>query len=376
MTDPKTIYKELMSLVNNPLCKEAFYYRGFSIDSTYYRVFSYRLASYSDFLLPSALECRGIMFEIDKDGNYVNLVCRPMIKFFNLAENPFTSDLVLNNKTISNIYEKADGSLISTFLHNGELRLKTKGSLDGEQVIDATKWLNLPYNELLKKVLHKLALDNYTVNLEWVSPLNRIVLLYPEPKLVILNIRHNYTGEYLGLDNIPAELQKHAINEVHCEDLSKFINDVPNMFDIEGFVILLKSGQRIKIKTLEYLRKHKCKESVDNIKALIENILYETIDDVKTLFIDNEFILNRIRDVENIVIPKHNHIESTVTDFYNSNKNLSRKFYAIKGQAVLDNLFHLAMATYVYGFADVKQFCMKYYKDIFPELCEETKKEE
>lgn len=354
-----------MSLVENPLCKESFFYKDFTLDDKIYRVFNYRLASYSDFLLPSALECRGVMFEIDKNCNYVNLVCRPMIKFFNLNENPFTSDLVLSAKTVSTIYEKADGSLISIFLHNGELRLKTKASLDSEQVIDATKWLNLPRNELFRKALHKLALDNYTVNMEWVSPLNRVVLLYPEPRLVILNIRHNYTGEYFSLGDISAELQPYVINEVHCEDLSKFINDVPAMLDIEGFVILLKSGQRIKIKTLEYLRKHRCKESVDNTKALIENILYETIDDVKSLFVDNEFILNRIRDVENIVIPKYNHIESTVTNFYNASKELNRKDYAIKGMAELGNLFHLAMALYVYGSADVKQFCMKYYKEVF-----------
>ena len=379
MTDPKTIYKELMVLVDNPLCKEAsskgdyssakneaFYYKDFSIEDSSYRIFNYRLASYSDFLLPSALECRGIMFEIDKGCNYVNLVCRPMKKFFNISENPFTSDLELSNRTISNIYEKADGSLISTFLHNGELRLKSKMSLEGEQVIDATKWLNLPCNKLFKKALHKLALDNYTVNLEWLSPLNRIVLLYPEPKLVVLNIRHNYTGEHLRiLANLNAIIEPYRINEVHCDNLKKFIDDVPAMTDIEGFVIELRSGQRIKLKTLEYLRKHKCKESVDNAKALIENILYESIDDVKSLFVDNSFILNRIKEFENIVIPKYNHIESTVTSFYNGNKELNRKDYAIRGMSELGNLFHLAMAVYVYGSADVKEFCMKYYKDVF-----------
>lgn len=357
-----------MSLVNNPLCKEAFYYKDFILDDKSYRIFNYRLASYSDFLLPSALECRGIMFEIDSYGNYVNLVCRPMKKFFNLNENPFTSDLELSNRTISNIYEKADGSLISTFLHNGELKLKSKMSLDSEQVIDATKWLNLPCTELFKRALHKLALDNYTVNLEWVSPLNRIVLLYPEPKLVILNIRHNYTGEYLNFSNdidgyeIP---EKYLISEVHCDNLEKFLSDVPIMTDIEGFVIVLKSGQRIKIKTLEYLRKHKCKESVDNAKALIENILYESIDDVKSLFVDNEFILNRIKEFESIVIPKYNHIDNTINLFYNENKKLNRKDYAIKGMAELGNLFHLAMSMYTHGSADIKEFCMKYYKDVF-----------
>lgn len=87
-----------MSLVDNPLCKEAFYYRGFSIDDTYYRIFNYRLASYSDFILPSALECRGIMFEVDFGGRYVNLVCRPMKKFFNVNE--VSDDVMLLAETL------------------------------------------------------------------------------------------------------------------------------------------------------------------------------------------------------------------------------------------------------------------------------------
>ena len=207
--------------------------------------------------------------------------------------------------------------------------------------------------------------SGYTVNMEWISPLNRIILLYPEPRLVILNVRHNHSGEYFKLSDIPEKLQEYIVSEVHCENIEEFISGVPAATDIEGFVLELCSGQRIKIKTLEYLRKHKCKESIDNIKTLIENILYETIDDVKSLFNNNEFILNRIHSIENIVVPKYNHIENTVINFYNKNKLLNRKDYAILGQKELGSLFNLAMAMYLYGTADFKEFCIKRYKDIF-----------
>ncbi|UQJ95715.1 RNA ligase 1 and tail fiber attachment catalyst [Klebsiella phage CPRSB] len=34
------------------------------------RIFNYRMASYTDWLKPGALECRGIMFEMDGDTPY------------------------------------------------------------------------------------------------------------------------------------------------------------------------------------------------------------------------------------------------------------------------------------------------------------------
>ena len=39
--------------------------------------------------------------------------------------------------------------------------------------------------------------SGFTVNFEWCAPHNRIVLGYQEPKLSVLNARHNRTGEYM-----------------------------------------------------------------------------------------------------------------------------------------------------------------------------------
>jgi len=88
------LFNELMTLVEG---NEAFFFNDWELDDTIYRNFNYRLASYSDFLEPSALECRGHMFEIDEDGNMVRLASLPPEKFFNHMENPFTMDLDLSD---------------------------------------------------------------------------------------------------------------------------------------------------------------------------------------------------------------------------------------------------------------------------------------
>ena len=91
----------------------------------------------------------------------IRLAALPMQKFFNVNENPFTMDLDMND--VEGIDLKADGSLISTYLHNVSqdtynrddvLRLKTKGSLESDQALAAMKWLDLPENSKFKE-------DNY-----------------------------------------------------------------------------------------------------------------------------------------------------------------------------------------------------------------------
>ena len=58
----KNLWNDLMALCAS---NEAFYFVDQTKDGDKYRVFTYRLASYSDFLLPNALECRGHTFRLD-----------------------------------------------------------------------------------------------------------------------------------------------------------------------------------------------------------------------------------------------------------------------------------------------------------------------
>ncbi|UQJ95286.1 RNA ligase 1 and tail fiber attachment catalyst [Klebsiella phage CPRSA] len=63
-----TLYKQLMQL-----CGESetfFFVDQVTVMGTPVRIFNYRMASYTDWLKPGALECRGIMFEMDGDTPY------------------------------------------------------------------------------------------------------------------------------------------------------------------------------------------------------------------------------------------------------------------------------------------------------------------
>lgn len=358
------LFNELETLI---VINEAFYKQEFIKDDRIYHVYNYRLASYTDFLAPSALEARGIMFEVDEFGNAIRLASLPMCKFFNRFENPSTMDIDLTD--VDNIEVKSDGSLISTYYHNvGDgyvLQLKTKGSLFSDQAVAAMKWLETQPE--MYNYLDALTARYATVNLEWTSPENRIVLGYQEPRLILLNVRDNSTGEYFDMSHAMSWIKSFMSEPVDLKGLSKqeFIEQIPDMQeDIEGFVVKMKSGLWMKIKTKKYLALHKCKDSINNPRRLFEAIVNEGVDDIRSIFHEDVWLMNQIDEMQKKVDHIFNHMVKVVEDFYEENKHLDRKDYAIKGQTDIESLyFGLAMNKYLGRSIDYKDFMISKFKN-------------
>jgi len=360
------LYDDLLSLAES---NEAFFYKDFTRGEKIYRIFNYRLASYMDFLEPSAMECRGIMFEVDQDNNAIRLASLPMEKFFNLNENPMTMELDLS--VIDDIELKADGSLISTYMHGGELCLKTKGSLESDQAIAAMKWLN--DNEVLYQALYHLTELGHTINMEWCAPDNRIVISYSEPHLTVLNIRSHSSGKYVSKDELREELPalkkilqvwvaKFTI-DMSYDSYTDFVAAIPDMEGIEGYVIRLPSGQRVKIKTEWYLVQHRAKDSINSPRRLFEACIEGATDDLRSLFHTDPIVIGMIEEMEKFAEGVYNHTVDSIERFYERNKGLERKEYAILGQKELDKkIFGLAMSKYLGRGVDYKHFMRKNYK--------------
>jgi T4 RnlA family RNA ligase len=361
------LYNNLMNLVAT---NEAFYFQDFKHEDVTYRIFNYRLASYTEFLLPAAIECRGTMFEVKHiqredfnvaqdgivtpivDTVMVRLAAIPMEKFFNLNENPLTMDLDLS--LIEEIQEKADGSLMTTYMHGNELRLKSKGSIASEQCIAAMEFLKDPKNRYLRSYLKAWTENNWSINLEWCSPIHRIVLGYPEPSLRVLNARYVIDGHYA--ETLGA-LIDYMVERVKTDDKVMFVNAIKTMTGVEGYVVRLQSGQRVKIKCDWYLSLHHAKDSVNNPRRLFEVILDEGIDDVRSMFYDDKGAIALIDAMQQKVDHIYNSMVKEVETFYETNKHLDRKSYAIKGQAEVTPLyFGLVMNKYQGRAIDYKGF--------------------
>lgn len=367
------IYNNLLRLCHN---NEAFFFKDFEKGNQRFRIFNYRKASYTDFLELDALECRGIMFEIDELSIPLRIASRPPEKFFNLNECYFTMDVDLSNPDV--IMVKEDGSLISSYLYgenNDKLGLKTKGSISSDQAIAATKYLMDESNEELYELVYACTKSGYTVNMEWCSEENRIVLFYEFPQLRVLNARSNTTGTYMdfmllekifGLSTVDYEKHSH-----HAETPEEFVAKIPDMVDIEGYVIrvptkqFMSGYQFIKIKTNWYLTLHYNKDNVNSPRRLFECVLEEATDDLRSLFNDDTVVIKTIEEMELKVNSIYNHLVDTVENFYDQNKNLDRKSYAIKGQSHFSKRpeFGLAMNLYLGVENDYKAFLIKHYKE-------------
>ena len=339
----KELFNNLMTLTETT---EAFYFKDFVYDADgyTYRIFNYRLAGWQQFHeLPDALECRGIMFR-EMPNEIWELVSRPMEKFFNAHEGAVDHDW--ENPEV--IMTKEDGSLISTFIDaNGNLGVKSKGSLYSDQANAARGYLeNNP--EFSNDLRIRASLGN-TINMEWVGPSNRIVLSYPEHELRILNIRNNTTGEYLSGMIISVELSSQWVQEYpEPEDMNTFVNSIPDMKGIEGFIIRKANGVHVKLKTDEYITLHKSKDSISNPKSLYMVAVEDATDDLKELFLDDPVTIQLIEKMEKVVAERYNHAAATVENYYETHKHLERKDYAIAGQKTLEPwVFSIAMRRYL-----------------------------
>ncbi len=348
---------------------EAFYYSDQEMDGHWFRIFNYRLASYTEFLRPNGTECRGHTFMITHEGHGaqpVAFVSLPMEKFWNLYENPSTMDLDLS--TAENVWDKRDGSLISTYMVGNKLYLKSKGSLHSDHCNAAMDWLldNTMYYAEVKR----LASANYTVNFEWTSPLFRIVIGYDGPMLVVLNVRDNTNGDYMPVDRVEYLFKHWACQRVNMAMLltttPQFVAEIPDKQGIEGYVIQLKGGQRVKVKTNWYLSLHRTKDTINSPRRLFEAVLDEASDDLRSLFHDDTQALQMIADMEAFVAKLYNHMVDSVERFYERNKHLTRKDYAILGQKEFKGtvFFSLIMNKYIGREFSYKEFLKGKWREL------------
>ena len=358
------LYQNLLNLVQT---NEAFYFVDQILDDKVYRIFTYRLASFTDFLNADALECRGHMFEVTEEGanaKPVRLACWTLSKFFNKDENPMAMNLDFESP--KQIMLKMDGSLISTFLHNGMVRMKSKASLFSDQAVAAQKLFDNADRDF-KRDIKTLEDFGKTIIMEYTAPDNRIVIGYETPALTILGVRDRVTGDFMQFDSMPLSLKERWVDRIDVpgDKVVEFVNSIPNMTGIEGYVLQLKNNQFIKIKTIAYLTLHHAKDSVNSPRRLFETVLEEASDDLRSLFAGDPVVIKQIQEMEEKVDKLYNHLVKTVEDFYAQNKQLDRKSYAIKATADLTRMeFGCAMNLYLGRSVPFKDVLKSRWKDL------------
>lgn len=283
------------------------------VDGSKFTIVSYMIADADLWQKPFALETRGVTF--NEDGQCVS---RPFEKFFSIGENKDTQLDIIERVGVQHVFEKRDGSMITPVLvGNNKIRLKTKKSFFSDVANLANEMMNDNLHNFCDYLLTKCP-ESLTPIFEFTVPENRVVIDYGRSQpFTVLAIRKTVSGEYIHHDIVKTIAEQFSIPVVE-----EFFLSVPDIFDIcktktdfEGFVLLLRDGTRVKIKTDWYIRNHKIKTNL-RVRDVAEMVVKETIDELKTVVSAEGLDLAPVLEIEKSVVKElsgiRNYVESIV----------------------------------------------------------------
>jgi RNA ligase len=318
---------------------------------------------------PEARECRGIAF--DANGRVAS---RPLHKFGNLGEFYSVEELraLAAIGCVHTVYEKLDGSIISTSAHPTlPWALRSRKSYSSDVVK-----LSLAYLEGISQgddewgIGHFMRLvteQGFTACFELTSPEAQIVLPQDKTQLRLLHVRDNFSGEYVMLDpNHPVhswvatfDVPLCPVRTRHIDEagVDKLLAEIAADETHEGVVVQLTNGDMIKIKTPWYVRLHKS-ISFMRERDIAELALRGELDDVRANLTEVGIKTHEVDAIEHEVKIRLLDMSAAVDD---ADKTLPRKDFAIKYKD--HPWFGLMMAAYLGKDVDYAGYYIKHRLD-------------
>lgn len=219
-------------------------------------------------------ECRGLVFDLE--GNLIN---RRFHKFFNVNERDETRYEHVDFSKPHVVLDKLDGSMVSPCIVNGHVRWMTKMGITDTAMQAETHTVKFQiYREFAEYMLK----GGWTPIFEWVSRASRIVLDYPEDRLILTAIRNTETGRYLPWDKMIEYAEYWDMPLVTAYDYKdeNILEIVRGLEDTEGVVIRFDDGHMLKVKADWYVLRHKSKDAITREKNVLDYIVNERVDDV------------------------------------------------------------------------------------------------
>ena len=278
-------------------------------------------------------ECRGLVFDLDG-----NIIARRFHKFFNVFERGETHSSRIDISKPHVILEKLDGSMITPIPIEKTFRLGTKMgvtdvSMGAEELIaNKQNYIDFMYEMLAKDI---------TPIFEYCSRKFRIVVDYPEERLVLLAARHNISGEYLSYSELVSYSEKFDLDLVQqykgtVENMTSLVEDIRNETEGEGWIIRFDDGHMIKLKNETYVRLHKVKDKIRFEYNLVDVILREEIDDLKGFMLIED--LSRVNEYEQRFWSDVNDFVDQVSRICDTHSKLERKDFALNVANILSPL--------------------------------------
>jgi RNA ligase len=226
-------------------------------------------------------ECRGMIF--NQDGE---LISRPYAKFFNIGEKEETQLNKVNLYESHIVLEKLDGSMIRPIPTSEGFNLATKA---GVTEISQQAEVFISDKPHYAEFIHSMFDGKLTPIFEWVSRKNRIVVDYENDNLILTAIRNTEMGHYLPYFNM-LDLAEHwnipvvkAVDGLAVQNIELFVKQIREWEDSEGVVVRFDSGHMVKVKSADYVLRHKTKDAINQEKNVLQCLLNDSVDDLVPL---------------------------------------------------------------------------------------------
>jgi len=215
---------------------------------------------------PIANECRGLI--LDMKGNVISY---PLARFFNAHEGAAATI----DWDSAKAFDKHDGTMIAIYTHREHTFIQTRGSAVAEGPVSGMP--HLSYSEAVKALLirkhggltgwakgfappvdwAKDFAPGFIYIFEFVAPYNRIVTPYDKPDLYLLTIRGK--PDLIEMDNwvvddVAEKLGYKRPASIRCVAKAGVLSMIEDLDPTdEGFVVVDKNFNRVKIKNPRYL---------------------------------------------------------------------------------------------------------------------------
>lgn len=219
-------------------------------------------------------ECRGLI--LDSADNW-NIVAFPFTKFFNYGE----GHAAQIEWSSARVQEKLDGSLCVLSWHHGRWNVSTSGSPDASGNVNDQ---GFTFKDLFWKTFNEMGLKvpsegafglthEYTFMFELMTPYNRVVVRHEKPRLVLIGVRKNKTGQesyvskWCGCYPVVQEFPLQSFDQI----LATF--DTMDPLKQEGYVVVDAQFNRVKVKSPAYVAFHHLKDSLTATKKNVVEII-------------------------------------------------------------------------------------------------------
>lgn len=252
----------------------------------------------SDFNEQICRECRGLII----NTKTLQPVALSFEKFFNYGE-PFAAEI---DWSTAKVQEKVDGSKILIW-YDGYWHISTSGKLDAA---NAPLQNGSNFKELFQKVSAQYDLSEADLcidicyTFELVSPENKVVIAY-EPALYLIGARKTYNFKEINpkdtyvSNKVPSPKQYSLAT---LEDCLKATSEMP--FNQEGFVVVDRFWNRIKIKSPAYVAAHRYLNGPLTNKRALDLIEINEIDEFLTYYPEYKNQIEKVQKIKENFLSK------------------------------------------------------------------------